>query len=113
MYRIAGVLFALVLLGQENQAVLRVTTRLVQVNVVVHDKSGQPVAGLTKDDFTLYEKGKARKIAFFTVVEGHQPLKSGSGAQLAPNIFSNRVKRAESPTSATVVLLDALNTAFV
>jgi hypothetical protein len=31
---------------------LRVTSRLVQVNVIVQDKNGQPVTGLTKDDFT-------------------------------------------------------------
>ena len=112
MYRIAWVFLAVVLLAQETQPVLRVTTRLVQVNVVVHDKSGQPVPGLTKDDFTLYEKGKERKIAFFSVVEGHKPLKLGRDAQLPTNIFSNRVKRGESPTSATVILFDALNTKF-
>ena len=112
MYRIAGLFLVAALLAQENQPVLRVTTRLVQVNVVVHDKSGQPVAGLTKDDFTLFEKGKERKIAFFSVVAGHKPLKLSREAQLPANIFSNRVKRGESPTSATVILFDALNTSF-
>src|SRR5258708_16064318 len=112
MYRIVLVFLAVVLLAQENQPVLRVTTRLVQVNVVVHDKHGEPVAGLTKDDFTLYEKGKERKIAFFSMVEGHKPQKLGRDTQLPPNLFSNRIKRAEAPTSATVILLDALNTKF-
>src|ERR1700682_3472035 len=112
MYRSLGVFLAVALLAQETQPVLRVTTRLVQVNVVVHDRSGQPVAGLTKDDFTLYEKGKARKIAFFSVVEGNRFVKVNSGAQPPPNLFSNRMKRSESPTSATVILLDALNTKF-
>jgi len=112
MHRIVLVFLVVALLGQENQPVLRVTTRLVQVNVVVHDKSGQPVGGLTKDDFTLYEKGKQHKIAFFSVVEGRKPLKLGRDAQLPTNIFSNRVKHGESPTSATVILLDALNTSF-
>src|SRR5258708_2538405 len=112
MYRIVLVFLAVVLLAQENQPVLRVTTRLVQVNVVVHDKHGEPVAGLTKDDFTLYEKGKERKIAFFSMVEGQKPQKLGRDTQLPPNLFSNRIKRAEAPTSATVILLDALNTKF-
>src|SRR5260370_14438383 len=112
MYRIGWIFLAVALLAQENQPVLRVTTRLVQVNVVVHDKRGEPVAGLTKTDFTLYEKGKERKIAFFSVLQGNKPLKLPGGAQLPANIFSNRVKRGESPTSATVILLDALNTKF-
>ena len=32
---------------------LKVTTRLVQVNVLVHDHHGNPVANLTKEDFEL------------------------------------------------------------
>jgi len=104
MYRIAVAFLAVALLAQETQPVLRVTTRLVQVSVVVHDKSGRPVAGLTKDDFTLYEKGKPRKIAFFSVVEGNTFLKVAAGAQQPPNLFPNRVKGAETATSATVTL---------
>jgi VWFA-related protein len=112
MYRIGCVFLAVTVLAQETQPILRVTTRLVQVSVVAHDKRGQPVAGLTKDDFTLYEKGKPRKIAFFSVVEGNKFLKVAAGAQPPPNLFSNRVKGAETATSATVILFDALNTRF-
>jgi hypothetical protein len=36
---------------------LRATTRLVQVSVVVHDKKGEPVLGLTKDDFDITDAG--------------------------------------------------------
>src|SRR5580658_10297068 len=43
------------------------TTRLVQVNVVAHDKDGKPVADLKKEDFSVTEKGKPQEIAFFSV----------------------------------------------
>ena len=45
----------------------RADTRLVEVNVIVHDKSGQPVAGLTRGDFTLLEDGKEQPIDVFSV----------------------------------------------
>jgi hypothetical protein len=41
---------------------LRVTTRLVQVNVVVNDKNGRPILGLDKGSFTLLDDKKAQRI---------------------------------------------------
>ena len=43
----------------------RVNTNLVLVNVVVRDKDGNLVRGLTKDDFQLFEDGKQQTIADF------------------------------------------------
>jgi VWFA-related protein len=43
----------------------RVNTNLVLVNVVVRDKAGDLVRGLTKDDFQLFEDGKQQTIADF------------------------------------------------
>ncbi|MEO7142877.1 MAG: VWA domain-containing protein [Bryobacteraceae bacterium] len=92
------------------QPVIRVTTRLVEINVVVHDKSG-PVADLTKDDFILTEKGKPRGIAAFSVDSTKTSL--NPPAPLAPNIFTNHFDaRAAAQSSVTVVLLDGLNTRF-
>ena len=45
----------------------RVTSELVLVNVVVRDKKGAFVHGLTKDDFTLFEDGKRQVISSFDV----------------------------------------------
>lgn len=42
-----------------------VTTNLVLVNVVVRDKQGNLVRGMTKDDFQLFEDGKPQTIADF------------------------------------------------
>jgi len=44
---------------------LRVESELVLVNVVVRDKQGNPVTGLTRDDFTLLEDGKAQRVSSF------------------------------------------------
>ncbi|WP_263377647.1 VWA domain-containing protein [Granulicella paludicola] len=44
---------------------LRVESRLVPVAVNVVDEHGSPVAGLTQEDFEVFEDNKAQKIAVF------------------------------------------------
>src|ERR1035437_6613288 len=109
MKLVFSLLLAAVLLAQNPQTpVISVTTRLVEVNVIVRDHKG-PVEGLTKGDFTVFDKGKQQTIDFFSVSSTHVPLKPPP--PLPPNVFTNiPERRAESPTSASVVLLDYLNT---
>ncbi len=45
---------------------ISVSTRLVQVGVIVRDKNG-PVADLTKDDFVVLDRGKPQKISVFSI----------------------------------------------
>jgi VWFA-related protein len=87
---------------------IRVSTRLVQVDVIAHDKNG-PVADLTKDDFVMLDRGEPQKISLFSVEsassENHlvQPLPQ--------NTFSDLPQSGTSaPRSLTIVLLDNLNT---
>jgi VWFA-related protein len=87
---------------------IRVATRMVLVDVVVTDKQGKPVPGLRAEDFTLEEKGKAQKIATFTTTS-----EAASTAEpLPPGIYSNRAQYRSPGGPITVLLLDALNTAF-
>jgi VWFA-related protein len=44
--------------------------RLINVDVVVTDKRGNPIHGLTKDDFELYENNVLKPISNFYEVEG-------------------------------------------
>jgi len=46
-------------------AVLRASTELVLVNVVAHDKNGNLVRDLKREDFTLLEDGKRQEISSF------------------------------------------------
>jgi VWFA-related protein len=105
------VLLALSLAAQAptpEQPLIRVTTRLVEVNAIVRDRNG-PVKDLTKDDFTLFEKGKEQKISFFSVSSVRATQKPAE--PLPPNVFTNRPeRRVEMPTNVTVVMLDGINT---
>jgi Ca-activated chloride channel homolog len=45
---------------------LKVGASLVAVSAIARDKAGQPVSGLTRDDFTLKQDGKAEAISYFS-----------------------------------------------
>ncbi|MSO49379.1 MAG: VWA domain-containing protein [Acidobacteria bacterium] len=53
----------------QQPPVFRTNTELVEVDVVVVDKAGQRVHGLTKDDFILKDRKKAQSIETFTEVQ--------------------------------------------
>lgn len=69
--------------SQENapEDVIRITTALVQTDVVVTDKNDQVIPDLKLDDFELYENGKKQSIKFMEYVgvetgrrtEGNRP----------------------------------------
>jgi VWFA-related protein len=90
---------------------IRVVTRLVYVDVVVHDSSGRLVKGLTQDDFKILEDGKAQTIDYFVAhtyeVAGAHP------AAPAPHVkgeFAN-VPVSEPEGSVNMILFDMVNTA--
>ena len=60
---------------------IRISTQLVQLDVVVTDKNGGAVRGLTKNDFELYEGGKKQLITFFELVDAaiHASIGIGPG----------------------------------
>lgn len=87
---------------------IRATTRLIQVSVLVHDKHGTPVTGLTKDDFTILDEKQRQTIQIFSV-ETNQPAIRPSS--LPPDTYTNRVsEHGGAPANVTIILLDGLNT---
>jgi VWFA-related protein len=96
---------------KDEPPVLRVTTHLVLVSVIVQDRSGNPVTDLTKDDFALLEQGKQQAISTFAL-ESSRALPR-TVAALPPDTFTNRLEqRMDAPTSISVILLDGMNTAI-
>ena len=87
---------------------IRVSTRLVLVDVVVTDKHGRPVLGLQPADFTVIEKGKTQKISVFT--PPNQSSAKPAAPALPPGVYSNRPQYRSPGGPPTVILLDAANT---
>jgi len=44
--------------AQTAAPTFRGATRVVEVNVVVHDRQGQPIEDLSRDDFELFDEGE-------------------------------------------------------
>jgi VWFA-related protein len=98
--------------GDQSPVVLHTTTRLVQINIIVHNKKGELVEGLKKEDFTVLDQGKEQEIATFSA-NSATVSETASIAPPPPNVFSNRGgSAAANPGSVTVILFDALNTAI-
>jgi len=89
---------------------IRVTTRLVLADVIVTDKSGQRIKGLTKDDFSVFDNGKLQKIATFSAETRGAESAAARVPQLPPNVYTNRPEYDMPPGPLTLVLLDGLNT---
>ncbi len=71
--------------GADDDSVLKVTSNLVSLDVIVKDKRGKPITDLKAEDFVVSENGARQNLAFFdsTLSNGNvigQPLTAGAGA---------------------------------
>ena len=57
--------------------------RVTNVDVVVTGRDGKPVAGLTRDDFEIYENGEKKEISNFLEIRGPSPA-AAAATQTAP-----------------------------
>jgi VWFA-related protein len=119
--RFAALLLSASLLAAQDPApaqappVIKMTTRQVQVSVVVRDKKGQPVADLKLEDFELLDKGQPQQIRYFRAEKNEE---APASADLPPGVVSNRVvstgggHQSSLPNALTIILLDGLNTRY-
>src|SRR5579863_10170221 len=88
----------------EPGPVIRSTTRLVEVEVLVSDKHG-PVRGLTQDDFVVTDRGERQAAKLLSADSSAPP--ASRGVNLPRNTFSNQQTAAEgTPPTVTILLLD-------
>ena len=91
---------------QPTQPVFRGGVDLVQVDVVVVDAEGQPVKGLTKDDFNLFDRGIKQDIAVFAA-KTHDPLPPDPfPAPLPADVADNRSAKSDR---LVIIVLDDLH----
>jgi len=92
---------------QPGSFVLKVTSRLVDVGVVVVDKKGQPVRGLKAEDFAVYDNGRRQEVKFFNAYAASGasaatlPSASAGGdgsADTQARAYSNQPKSIETGT---------------
>jgi len=81
---------------QKPLAVFRSAIDLVTVNVVVRDKNGAVVKGLTRDDFTVIEDGKPQEVETFDFEEVDATDKAPPPSEI-PTILGGVGKPQPSP----------------
>lgn len=78
---------------------------VVNVEVIVTDSDGQPITGLSREDFEVFEDGELVDVANFFAVEGRQALLPGEDRGLAPELAPT----PETQRLNLVVFVDNLN----
>ena len=80
----------------QDAPLIRLDVRRVPVDLVVLDKQGKPVKGLTRDDFTVKEDGNPQQVMSFDSVDGSAPsYVPPKLPQLPANTFVNVPGEAE------------------
>lgn len=86
---------------QNQEAIVRISTQLVQVDAVVTDKKGNHIEDLTTDDFELFVDGKKQDLTHFKhvslspVKRELPPVKKSDAPPASPNMPSKRLEPSE------------------
>ncbi len=78
--------------GQDEKDPIRIDTDLVEFEVLVEDKDGNPVHGMKPGDFRVFEDGVARRIDFF------QPVRASGKTRPLAIVFAVDVSGSMTPT---------------
>ena len=57
----------------DDGEVVKISTNLIQLDVTITDKKGNPIRDIRPDEVEIYENGKKQEISFMTFVPGDQP----------------------------------------
>ncbi len=90
----------------QTPPVFRTGVDLVQIDVVVLDAQGQPVRGLTKDDFTLFDRGTQQEIATFAAKTHERPPADPFPAPLPADVADNQSAKSDR---LVILILDDLH----
>jgi VWFA-related protein len=94
-----------------SKSTLTVNARLVVLDVVVTDKAGKPVDGLTVKDFQVFEDNKQQRIRSLEAPSAHL-LPSASIAAGTSAVFDPAQPAAFGRSPVNILVLDQVNTHF-
>jgi VWFA-related protein len=87
--------------------ILKSTSRAVQLDVFVNDRSGRPVHGLLKNDFFVTDNGRRRDIRIFAGEIDANQTAPASATTPPPGVYSNRFGMRVSRI-VTAIVIDAV-----
>jgi VWFA-related protein len=113
MRSIAAIAFVFLAGVAQAQMSEVIEVHVANVDVVVLDRAGKPITGLTKDDFQLFENGKAQPLTNFYEMRS-QTLTTPS--EPAPTAAASAVPASEPPAEARkrsiIIFFDSSSIAF-
>lgn len=98
----------------QGDEVVRITTTLIQIDVTVTDKKGNPVTDLSRDEVEIYENGEKQEITSFSFVSVKTPA-AGPVSNKAGEIPLPETRRGIDPSDVrrTIALVvDDLTLSF-
>ncbi len=97
------------LAAQEKPFFETVDVNVVNVEVTVTDKDGNPVTGLGRDDFEIYEDGELMELSNFYAVEGRAPAAAPDAGEAAPTSPAAKPPGPETKHLTLVIFVDNFN----
>ena len=80
---------------KKGQDQIKLTTELVQIDVLVNDKSNKPVGGLKREDFELFDNNKPQRISNFSYEETRARRMGESANQIRAQALPRAITAAE------------------
>ena len=98
--------------GHEPGLSLRVTTRMVLLDVIATEKDGTPIRDLHPNDLQVLEDGQPQNVKLFSRASiDSARSEKGPAPKLPPNVYSNRPTYSQPAGPLVLLLLDGVNTA--
>lgn len=96
--------------ASQNPPTFRSGVDLIEVDVIVTDRQGNPVRDLTKDDFEIIEEGRSQSVRTFALVDLPVPPPAPTVQPGRPALESDTATNATPEGRTYVLLLDSEST---
>jgi len=107
MRSIAAIAFALLAGAAQAQMSEVIEVHVANVDVVVLDKAGKPITGLTMDDFQLFENGKPQPLTNFYEMRSQTLTTPSEGAPAAAAPAVPVEPSAEARKRSIIIFFDS------
>lgn len=99
---------------QDEPAVVKITTALIQLDVVVTDKKGKMITDLRPDEIEIYENGEKQKITGFSFVSSVRVTEARAKPSNDPNFVPEppKVLKADQVRRTIALVVDDLSLSF-
>ena len=98
----------------DDRDVVKIETNLIQLDVTVTDKKGNPIRDLRRDEIEIYENGKRQDVSGFSFIDGLRRTAPGEreARPQAPAVPLPGVPRPENIRRTMVLVVDDLTLSF-